>query len=55
MLDIQKCMNLFKESLSKRLERHEDNWKNLIDKIKAIEELLSEYKNRFRRLENWKN
>ena len=43
------------DSISKTLERHEDNWKNLIDKIKAIEELLSEYKNRFRRLENWKN
>ena len=48
-------MESFKESVSKRLERHEDNLKNLDDKIKSFEVTQREYKNRLSRLEDERN
>ena len=55
MLEVEKYMESFKESVSKRLERHEDNLKNLDDKIKSFEVTQREYKNRLSRLEDERN
>ncbi len=34
MLEVQNHVESFKESFSKRLKRHEDNFKSLVDKVK---------------------
>jgi hypothetical protein len=47
-------MELFKESISKRLERHESNFKDLVNKVKSMEVTQNEYKKRLRRLEDGK-
>jgi predicted RNase H-like nuclease (RuvC/YqgF family) len=51
MLDIEKHM----ESISKRFEKHENNFKNLTDKIKSFEVTQREYKKRLSRLEDRSN
>jgi len=51
MLDIEKHM----ESISKRFEKHENNFKNLTDKVKSFEVTQREYKKRLSRLENRRN
>ena len=55
MFDIEKYMESFKESLSKRFERHEDNFKNLAGKMQSFEVTQSDHKKRLVRLENKKN
>ena len=55
MFDIEHYMELFKESISKRLERHENNFKDLVNKVKSIEVTQNEYKQRLRRLEDGRN
>ena len=51
MLDIEKHM----ESISKRFEKHENNFKNLTDKVKSFEVTQREYKKRLSRLEDLSN
>ena len=50
MLDIEKYMESFKESNSKRFEKQEENFKNLTDKVKNLEVTQREYKE-----ENFRN
>ena len=52
MLDMEKYMESFKESVSKRFEKHENYFKNLTDKVKSFEITHKEYKNRLSRLKN---
>jgi hypothetical protein len=54
MLDIEKYTETFKESVSKRLDGHEDKFKNLAAKIKFFEETQREYKKRLSCLEDGK-
>ena len=37
MLDIERYMESFKESISKRFEKQGENFKNLSDKVKSFE------------------
>ncbi len=55
MLDMEKYMESFRESISKRFEKNEENFKNLADKVKSFEVTQREYKKRFSRLEDRKN
>ena len=55
MIDIEHYMESFKESITQRLERHEDNFKDLVIKVKSFEVTQNEYKKRLRRLEDGKN
>ena len=55
MLDMEKYMESFRESISKKFEKHEENFKNLVDKVKSFEVTQREYKKRFSRLEDRKN
>ena len=48
-------MESFKESITQRLERHEENFKDLVIKVKSFEVTQNEYKKRLRRLEDGKN
>jgi hypothetical protein len=52
MIDIEKYMGSFKESITKRLDRHEENLKNFSDKMKSFEITQREYKRRLNRLED---
>ncbi len=52
MVDTEKDMELFKETVFKRLERHENNFRNLVEKVKGIEVSQSEHKRRLRGLED---
>ena len=52
ILDMEKYMESFKESISKRFEKHETYFKNLTDKVKSFEITHKEYKNRLSRLKN---
>jgi hypothetical protein len=52
MIDTEKDMELFKETVFKRLERHENNFRNLVEKVKGIEVSQSEHKRRLRGLED---
>ena len=45
-------MESFKESISKRLDGHEDNFKNIADRMKSFELTQKEYKKCLNRLEN---
>jgi len=45
-------MDSFKESISKRLDRHEDTFKNIADRMKSFEVTQKEYKKRLNRLED---
>ena len=44
MSDIEKYVGSLKESISKRFEKHEDNFKILFDRVKSIEATQNEYK-----------
>ena len=48
-------MKSFKEPISKRSDRHEQNINNLINKVKNIEVTPNEYIKRLRRLEDGRN
>ncbi len=45
-------MESFKESLFKRLERHENNFRNLVEKVKGIEVSQGEHKRRLKGIED---
>ena len=55
MLDMEKYMDSFKESISKRFEKHENYFNNLTDKVKILELTHREYKKRLSRLEDQGN
>ena len=55
MFDIEHYMESFKETITIRLERHENNFKDLVNKVKSIEVTQNEYKQRLRRLEDGRN
>ena len=55
MLDIEKYMESFKESITKRFEKQEDNFKNLTNTVKSFEVTQREYKKRLSRLEDRRN
>ena len=55
MLDIERYMETFQESISKRLEKQENNFKNLTDKMKSFEVTQREYKKRLSSLEDQRN
>ncbi len=44
MSDIEKYVGSLKESISKRFDKHEDNFKILFDRVKSIEATQNEYK-----------
>ncbi len=52
MLDIERYMEPFKESISKRFDKQEENFKN---KMKSFEVTQREYKKRLSRLEDRRN
>jgi len=52
MIDMEKYLESFKESISKRFEIQEENFMN---KMKSFEVLQREYKKRLSRLENRRN
>ena len=55
MLDIERYMESFKESISKRFEKHENNFKSLTDTVKSFEVTQREYSKRLGRLEDLSN
>ena len=55
MFDIETYMESFKDTITIRLERHENNFKDLVNKVKSIEVTQNEYKQRLRRLEDGRN
>ena len=48
MLDIEKYMESFKESISKRFEKQEENFRNLAGKMKRFEVTQIENKKRLK-------
>jgi hypothetical protein len=52
MFVTEKYMKSFKESVFKRLERHENNFRNLVEKVKGIEVSQSEHKRRLKGIED---
>ncbi len=54
MLDVEKYMESF-ESISKNLEKHKDNFKNLVDRVKNIEITQKDYNKRLQFLEDERN
>ncbi len=55
MLDLEKYMESFKESISQKFEKQEENFMNLTDKVKIFEETQTEYKKRLSHLEDRRN
>ncbi len=55
MLDIERYMETFQESISKRFEKQENNFMNLTDKMKSFEVTQREYKKRLSSLEDHRN
>jgi hypothetical protein len=55
MLDMEKYMESFKESISKRFEKQEENFENIVDKVKNFEVTQRENKKRLSRLEDQRN
>jgi hypothetical protein len=55
MLDIERYIETFQESISKRFEKQENNFKNLTDKMKSFEVTQREYKKRLSSLEDQRN
>ncbi len=55
MLDIEHYSESFKESITERLERYENDLNNLVNKVKSIKIAQKEYKKRLRRLEDGRN
>jgi len=52
MLEVEKYMGSFKELISKRFERQEEEIKSLADQMKSFEFTQREYKKRLTHLEN---
>jgi hypothetical protein len=48
MLDMEKYMESFKESISKRFEKQEENFKNIVDKVKCFEVTQKQRLNRLK-------
>jgi hypothetical protein len=55
MLDIERYVDSFKEPISKRYEKQEENFKNLTNTVKSFEMMQREYKKRLCRLEDRRN
>ena len=55
MLDTERNMESFKESITKRFEKQEENLKNLTNTVKSFEVTQREYKKRLSRLEDRRN
>jgi len=55
MLEADKLMESFKETIAKRFEKQEENFKNIVNKVKSFEVTLRKYKNRLIRLEDRRN
>ena len=55
MLDIERYMESFKESITKRFEKQEENFKSLTNTVKSFELTQREYKKRLSRLEDRRN
>ena len=55
MLDMENYVESFKESITKRFENQEENFKNIVDKMKSFEVSQREYKKRLSRLEDRSN
>ena len=55
MLEAEKLMESFKETIAKRFEKQEENFKNIVNKVKSFEVTQREYKNRLSRLEDRRN
>ena len=55
MLDIERYVESFKESISKRLDKQEENFESLTNKVKSLEVTQNEYKKRLSRLEDQRN
>ena len=55
MLESEKLMESFKETIAKRFEKQEENFKNIVNKVKSFEVTQREYKNRLSRLEDRRN
>jgi hypothetical protein len=55
MLELEKYIGSFKESISKRFEKQEKEFKSLADKMTSFEEAQIENKKRLSRLEDGRN
>jgi len=55
MLDIERYVESFKESISKRLDKQEENFESLTNKVKSLEVTQREYKKRLSSLEDQRN
>jgi hypothetical protein len=55
MLEAEKLMESFKETIAKRFEKQEENFKNIVNKVKSFEVTQRKYKNRLIRLEDRRN
>ena len=52
MLDIERYVESFKESISKRFDKQEENFESLTNKVKSLEVTQREYKKRLSSLED---
>ncbi len=52
MLDIERYVESFKDSISKRLDKQEENFESLTNKVKSLEVTQREYKKRLSSLED---
>jgi len=52
MLEVEKYMGSFKDSITKRFEKQDKEFKSLSDKIKSFEYTQREYKKRLTHLED---
>ena len=52
MVDVEKYMESFKDTIYKRLQRHEDNFQDLVLKVQSLEAIKNEYKRSLRHLED---
>ncbi len=52
MLEVEKYMGSFKDSITKRFEKQDQEFKSLSDKIKSFEYTQREYKKRLTHLED---
>ncbi len=55
MLHMEKYMESYKESIYKRFDKQEENFKNLTDKVESFEVTQIEYNARLSSLENRRN
>ena len=55
MLEVERNLESFKETITKRFEKQEENFKNIVNKVKSFEVTQREYKNRLSRLEDRRN